>query len=290
MQSRPHSYISFDAFDKSFALVSAAPTGDVERAVVFVHGFNGSARDTWTDFLSLVDDEGAGRWWELSDIFFFDYKRASVFSQLINNTLEVYRFIHSVFPQPFDLFKTNNPFRDKDFQYRELFLVGHSEGGLLLRKAVIEAAQRDPAVQIFLQASKFGKVDPPEPTGLLLAKLRLFAPALGGEMLTGIYGVTASLPIISNALSSSAAKQGMSPSSAAVTEARRQTDHYAYSLPFECFRAHIVWAEEDLIISAEKYERDRHGLSFPSGTSHTSVCKPTWNYSLPLDFVESGVL
>jgi hypothetical protein len=119
--------------------------------------------------------------------------------------------------------------------------------------------------------------------------MRLFAPALGGEMLTGLFGVIATLPVISNALSMSAAKKGMNPSSPAVSETRRQTDHYAYNVPFDCFRAHILWAKHELIIVPEKYERDKECLNLPPGKDHTSVCKPTLRYPLPLDFVELGV-
>jgi len=119
--------------------------------------------------------------------------------------------------------------------------------------------------------------------------MRLFAPALGGEMLTGLIGIIATLPVISNFLVSSAAKVGMSPASAAVTEARRQTVRYAEITGYECFSAHILWAEKDRIIHAEKYEHDLQCINFPPGTNHVSVCKPTLKYPLPLDFVEAGV-
>jgi hypothetical protein len=182
-----------------------------------------------------------------------------------------------------------NPFRDRAFRYRELVLVGHSEGGLLLRKAVLEAAQREPTLQAFLEENRDRNAAPPLPSGMLMARMRLFAPALGGEMLTGLWGIAASLPVISNVLVSSAAKRGMSPSSAAVTEARRQTDRYAANVLFDCFRAHILWAEHDLFIIGEKYERDKQSLNFPTGTTHASICKPTPKYLLPLGFVELGV-
>jgi pimeloyl-ACP methyl ester carboxylesterase len=289
MEIIPHVKFALCEHDKSFGLMATRPPQSVERAVVFVHGFNGSARDTWTDFLSLVDEPGAGEWWAASDLYFFDYQWASVFSQLINNTLGLYKFIRATFPNPTDLLGKENPFRDRSFQYRELMLVGHSEGGLLLRKAILEAAQREQNLQSFLDSNKSGESEPPLAMGLLMAHMRLFAPALGGEMLTGLFGIVASLPIISNFLVSSAAKRGMSPSSAAVTEARKQTDRYADKLPYDCFRAHIIWAENDLVISAEKYEKDKQCLNFPKGTSHTSVCKPTQSYPLPLEFVELGV-
>jgi hypothetical protein len=289
MTREPHSYFALPFHPKSFALISPLSAEDVKRAVLFIHGFNGSARGTWTDFLSLVDHQGAGDWWKDSDLFFLNYQWESVFSQLINNTLTVYKFFRAVFPAPHRALGTDNPFRTPDFNYRDLLLVGHSEGGLLLRKAMVEAAQHDPVVQPLLRSAQAANFSKPAPSGILAARMRLFAPALGGEMLTGLIGIIATLPVISNFLVSSAAKVGMSPASAAVTEARRQTVRYAEITGYECFSAHILWAEKDRIIHAEKYEHDLQCINFPPGTNHVSVCKPTLKYPLPLDFVEAGV-
>jgi hypothetical protein len=285
-----HAKVSLPNFNKSFALMSEAPPSTVKRAVIFVHGFNGSARATWTDFLSLVDDsETCSDWWQPSDLYFFHYQWASVFHPLINNTLDIYKFVRSVFPTPESVLVKGNAYREPEFRYEELVLVGHSEGGLLLRKVIIKAAERDKAVEDFMAASIYGKAAEPELNGILLARMRLFAPALGGEMQTGLIGILASLPVVSHALSASAARKGMNPASAEVTEPREITNEYAKYLLFDCFRAHILWAERDSIISGEKYTKDKECLNPPPKTSHTSVCKPRMNYPLPLNFVEDGV-
>lgn len=46
-----HTRSGVAGFPKSFALLSEVK-GNVNRAVVFVHGFDGHAKKTWTDFLS----------------------------------------------------------------------------------------------------------------------------------------------------------------------------------------------------------------------------------------------
>ena len=75
-----HTYLTLPNQGKSFMLISDAPEADVKRAVVFIHGFNGSARGTWTDFLSLVDDpQACSVWWEAADLFFYHYQWDSVF-------------------------------------------------------------------------------------------------------------------------------------------------------------------------------------------------------------------
>jgi pimeloyl-ACP methyl ester carboxylesterase len=284
-----HTKVNLPMFKKSFALMSEAPVDTIKRAIIFVHGFNGSARSTWTDFLSLVDDsEACSDWWEPSDLYFCHYQWASVFHSLINNSLYIYKFVRSVFPLP-TVLRKGNAYRDAIFRYKELILVGHSEGGLLLRKVIIKAAERDKAVVAFMTACIYTKTEEPKCTDVLLARIRLFAPALGGEMQTGLIGILTSLPIVSHGLSASAARKGMNPASAEVTQPREITDEYAKFLPFDCFKAHILWAERDSIISGEKYKKDEECINPPVKTSHTSVCKPTANYPLPLNFVEEGV-
>jgi pimeloyl-ACP methyl ester carboxylesterase len=288
-QRVPHTYLTLPNQGKSFMLISDALEADVKRAVVFIHGFNGSARGTWTDFLSLVDDpQACSAWWEAADLFFYHYQWDSVFRQLTNNALKIFNFIEEIFPQP-NIIGRAHAYRSNQFQYEELILVGHSEGGLLLRKVIVEAAERDTNILAFMRDAKYSKLAQPAGEGMLKAKVRLFAPALGGDMQSGLVGVLASLPVVSHALSSSAAKKGMDQGSPAVTEARRRTDRYTEFVWFDCFRAHIIWAEKDSIINSEKYTEDKQCHNFPTGSSHTSVCKPSLTYTLPLDFVEEGV-
>jgi pimeloyl-ACP methyl ester carboxylesterase len=289
MSKIQHTKLSLLDYDKSFALLSDDDQWNVRRAVVFVHGFNGSARGTWTDFVSLVDNPSiSSAWWELADLFFFHYQWDSVFQQLTNNTLRIHKFIEQIFPTP-NIIGRAHAYRSEKFEYEELFLVAHSEGGLLMRKVLLEAAQRDKRLDKFIRTSKGSAVPEPSSGGMLKAKLRLFAPALGGDMQSGFLGVVTSLPFISNALSSSAAKKGMNQGSPAVTEARRQTDRYAEHFLYECFRAHILWAAHDSIINSEKYAEDLHCRNLPTGSTHTSICKPNLSYSLPLSFIEEGI-
>jgi pimeloyl-ACP methyl ester carboxylesterase len=288
-QRTKHTYLTLPQHNKCFALLSDGNEGDIKRAVVFIHGFNGSARGTWADFLSLVDDPAASSdWWEIADLFFFHYQWDSIFRQLTNNTLKIFKFIKAIFPYP-EIIGRAHAYRSEAFEYEELILVGHSEGGLLLRKVIVEAAERDASILSFVRSAKHAQQIQPSAEGMLKAKMRLFAPALGGDMQSGLVGVLASLPVVAHALSSSAAKKGMDQGSPSVTEARRRTDRYAEDIWFDCFRAHILWAEKDAIINSEKYSEDKQCHNFPPGSDHINICKPNLNYSLPLAFVEEGV-
>jgi hypothetical protein len=130
----------------------------------------------------------------------------------------------------------------------------------------------------------------PPGDGILTAKLRLFAPALGGETISGLLGVLARSPVISTVAGSLGAKLSMGPASHAVTTARNCTDEYSDYLKMECFRAHIMWADKDSIIEPERYKRDRECVNPTLGTDHVNVCKPKKSYKEPLEFVKEGVI
>ncbi len=151
---------------------------------------------------------------------------------------EIYKFVINVFPKP-EVIGRAHAYRGESFEYEQLTLVGHSEGGLLLRRVIVRAAELDAAIDTFMEESLHKQATKPAPDGILKAKMRLFAPALGGDMQSGILGVLTSLPVISHALSASAAKKGMDQGSPSVTEARKRSDNYAKYLRFECFEAHI---------------------------------------------------
>ncbi|HEX7359596.1 MAG TPA: hypothetical protein VF283_03805 [Bryobacteraceae bacterium] len=289
---RGHVFASVPGWKRSFALLSEAAADEVTRAVVFVHGYSGKARSTWTDFLSLVDDDRiAGLWWETSDLFFYDYFWRSMFRRVGENALDLFHFVHDVFPKPPQaLFDGGGTSIRRDFSYRELTLVGHSEGGVLIRKIILHAADRNAPLVAWRRTPEASRPAVlPKPDGILVANVRLFAPALGGEALAGMMGVIASLPIISSALHASAAKLDLAPGATAITSARRYTDEWSKAVDLECFKAHIVWAAHDFVVDPEKYLDDLQCTRSPKGTDHASVCKPTRQYPFPVTFVERGV-
>jgi pimeloyl-ACP methyl ester carboxylesterase len=278
--------------DRSFALLSIANPGDVKKALFFVHGFAGKATTTWADFLSLADDGLTSRWWEGADMFFYDYHRASIREQIHDNAVDLFHFLEKMFPAPpeglFNRPEENLDLRPRGFCYDEMYLVGHSEGGLLARRAILMAAEKDQGLQAYRNRSV---LTAPEPKGLLKADLRLFAPAIAGTLLTGIRGLIARSPVVEMGMAvvGAAAKQGMAPEAPPVTTARNETKEMADAVNMDCFRAHIVWADKDWVVYKEKYPKDRECMNSHRGTRHTTVCKPNEAYRLPLEFVEKGI-
>src|SRR6476660_8696027 len=87
-------------YPKSVALLSIANQQDVTGAVVFVHGYSGAARNTWTDFISLIDDPQTSEWWITRDVYFYNYTWNSVFRDISSNADALLVFLRTVFPQP----------------------------------------------------------------------------------------------------------------------------------------------------------------------------------------------
>ena len=285
-----HVLTAIPEYKKSFALLSGCAEKDIERAVIFVHGLDGSARATWADFLSLIDNQRtASQWWEASDLYFYHYRWDSIFRQVPENAMALWNFAHRIFRAPETLLSTSGNAVRPGFEYKKLVLVGHSEGGLLVRKIILEDASQDGRLEDYEEARHDGQTPEPAPQGLLMAELRLFAPAIAGELLSGMFGILASAPAISHFLGASAARKSLQSASSPVAVGREYTDRYARYLKMPCFRAHILWAGKDRVVTAEKYEKDLACNNRPMHTTHTTVCKPTSKFLLPIGFVEHGV-
>jgi pimeloyl-ACP methyl ester carboxylesterase len=278
-------------FKDSFALISTAKAAEVDRAVVFVHGFNGSARATWADFISLIDTIDPRSWWDRSDIYFFHYRWASIFRQVSRNALSLLSFLETIFPQPPpEVFRSPDVSLRPQHKYKYLTLVGHSEGGLLSRKVILEVAGNDDRLETYRRSPTRVNDPEPQPEGIEVADLRLFAPAIAGEALTGILGIISGSSIVAPLLKVSAAKTSMASPSSPIVTTRQNTEYYSEFLSMPCFRAHILWADNDEVVLSEKYLRDKSCKNLRPLTDHSSVCKPSLLYLLPVHFVEKGVV
>jgi len=240
------------------------------------------------NFIGLVDYAGAAsNWWENVDLFFFDYRWASMFRQVAENTRALERFIESIWPTPNKAFKDIYGGLQRDhFSYEEISLVGHSEGGLLVRKLILKEAKRQGLHDPQTAATK----PSPFPTGLLKADVRLFAPAIAGESLTGIGGVLASTPVIANLIRAFAAKSSMAAESVSVSGTRTITELLARNYDLPCFKAHVLWANKDQVVVSEEYLFDHACANVPPRTNHVNICKPNDRYLLPMTFIENGVV
>jgi pimeloyl-ACP methyl ester carboxylesterase len=172
-----------------------------------------------------------------------------------------------------------------DLPYEELILLGHSLGGVVVRRALSDAAS-----QWLADMAE----DPTSPRPSLLdATVRLFSPASAGFRPGGRLAALRAgpiWPIINMRLRCATAYTDLQPSSPILSETRKRTESALSSQSrrdLKALRPDLLWANPDEVVLTERYDTDRSSSSV-DGTSHSSVCKPSDTYEAPWLFVETG--
>jgi hypothetical protein len=230
----------------------------------------------------MVDTHTLG-WpeWATSDLFFFPY--ASFRQKIDPSARALVSFLRTIYPNPrrefFEIDRTlpllPMPLADLDLEprsYQRLVLVGHSQGALIIRRALILIYKN--------QGS-----NPTQSLQLLDAKLVLFAPAIFGFSPSGWVGtvlrVGAAEFLAKMVLDRSPSFRQMEEKTVP-NEIQEQTD--ALLPPFACFSARTLFGEKDNFVTEMEYVHDDPEPSEP-GETHTSICKPRVKYLRPLEFV-----
>lgn len=257
-----------ESSDPSFALVSTS--ANVDCAAVFVHGFGGHPDKTWRSFPDLIRTDPR---WANTDAYFFAY--SSIDDEISLSADYLRSFISSVAPQPpaaiYEITAQRGLISIRDFpgEYSRLKLIGHSEGGVVIRTAVLEAVKRcaaSPSATAFCDEL------------LALAEVSLFAPAIAGARLAGNLGRVLNTVGVRAAWRTfnggSPACQELEPTSTLLRTLREDTTHFAEATAgMPALKARIIWAHRDEIVSSIPY---RHDVSWRSlRTTHSTVCKPS---------------
>ena len=251
------------------------------RLVVFVHGFRGGV-SSWQRF---PDASEAGSWWAESDLLFIAYQSERENITGVSHRLR--RLLPEFYPRLDPGFLTldgaavREPATDP---YEELFLVGHSLGGVIVRRLLCDVAEG------WLDALS---VEPATPRPSLLdAEVRLFSPASAGFRPGGTLGLLSAGPlwyVLNMHLRRSSAFSDLQPSSMILAETRLRTEAILSSehgSELSALRARILWANPDDVVLTERYRTDLVDDS-ADGTTHSTVCKPRHPaYTRPWRFVE----
>lgn len=290
---------ALEAFPNSYVLLSSCDTCD--NIAVFVHGFGGRPTSTWRDFQGLIDHFGTEfPFWQNTDLFFYSYdsrRPVQVTSQDFSSFLQtvITGEIDEIAPSdfPFKPKFLETPLRWETHHYKQLHLLGHSEGAVVIRRAILdrllslERAARNKLgnsasateVRDFVQgvmASDF----------IMNAKMDLFAPACLGTNFSSAFGFLTAYSDILNAIAASfASRNDLLPESPILTQLRAETENASKQHPaVNAFRAEVLFGENDHIVYVGGYNCD-HLLPYEKEQSHTSVCKPTLSYVRPLELV-----
>ena len=203
---------------------------------------------------------------------FFGY--ASTAKSIDDYADELTAFVNAVFPAV-DLSGIGSVETPFDFapvrRYKKLVLVGHSQGGVVIRWAIANAGQL---------AKHNAELAP-----ILKARVALFAPALFGYVPTRWLGVAVALSGLRRLHDLYIAH---SPSGTEMKD--RKFLEQVEKITFECYKespktpaysAHILFGREEQVVVRQRYIQDfRHKPQ--EGKDHFSICKPDCSYSRPL--------
>ena len=271
-------------YGKSYSLLSNA--SNVDTAIIFVHGFGGKPTSTWRDFHGLADEYSPEYpWWTTCDMFFYSYE--SVRTLIGNNAELLNNFVEFVWH---DDWRGNDPAFPKR-KYKELILVGHSEGGVLIRQLVLN--------RYYLLKEKVQAANPTSKqralkTALarelhsdfvLASYLRLFAPACRGTNFSSWVGFLTSLSHFAAAVTSiSAVRNELHPNSPILESLKVGTEKAHAQFPeIRSLYTRPLFGTRDQIVFAGSYEGERP--LWDQGADHFRVCKPSYLHKHPLGFV-----
>lgn len=255
------------ALDVKF-IASATPDGS---AIVFVHGFNGSAIETWMDFEKMLPETGGC---SSCDLFFVGYD--GLRSDLTASAGIFREFLDRIFENPSNLLNGAIPSsaqRADNFAYKTLLIVGHSLGAVIARRALLDA-------------TIINKTWPSR------CKLCLFAPAHRGANVTDL--AIEALSTWSFLKPFSALMRFQSP---LIDQLRRGSDTLK-TLQDETIEltknganphlkaALVLIAQYERIVDNIRFANDPPAITI-AGKSHINLCKPSPEFKEPMEHVLS---
>jgi len=292
-----HSPRKLSEFKGSRALLAPNP----EVVVIFAHGFDGDPEKTWVNFQYLVDKLGDKySLWKKCDLFFFSYVSRPQITPLAETFIKFVRFV-------FDRGRTSDPdplpsgtqfhTMGQKANYRAVILVGHSTGGPIIREAVLQIAEPLAKAGVILTA-----VTAAEPgtthsfeTSFLNSSLRFFAPADIGVIGAGKLGYARSVPVLRTLANLYLARnqlyQNLKPGGPLLTRIQHETERLYKKFPsVPAFAALSLFGSDEEIVIVDVYQHEQPTkLPTVPGHSHVSICKPTLEYTTPLEFVTDAL-
>jgi pimeloyl-ACP methyl ester carboxylesterase len=243
-------------------------------AVVFIHGWGGSAGDTWETFPAEIRSMPQA---SKADVFFIEY--GSLKDTVEFCAAQMQLFLNDVLHRPLE--SIVNPSlprseqREPESFYERVVLVAHSMGAVIARRAVLNL-ERDALSDedrgrftflFFAPAHKGSEVAALIQSGLCLDWLP--GASLLGKALTMYYRSLEDLTVGSQFL------QKLEADSRSARESRAEE-----GAEFQYLRAHVYHAQEDKVVVQVGFDDD-HPLKPVMRHNHRSICKPNRSYQVP---------
>jgi len=257
---------------------------ETKGAVVFVHGWGGTAVDTWGGFPGLVRTSSALAGW---DVFFFGYPSrehstafcAAKFQQFARDLL-VEPDRHLIQPSLEEgvvVFKPRGTFS-------RVLVCAHSMGAVVVRRALLEL-EKNPLMTVRVSAVRLLLFAPAHKGSDIV---RMLTSGLGLDWLPGGGTVARLLAIHFRSL------EDVKPGSEALRNLEGDTRNTLLKrrgagMPPDPFIAKVLHAENDKVVVQEAFGDDPW-LDPVEAEDHRSICKPrSPEYLLPLQRVEAAL-
>lgn len=232
--------------------------------VVFVHGFNGSAIDTWNDFPRLLRSENRFR---EADIVFYGYE--SLKGQANNNALRFYSCLKELVkcnPRVYGFDRR----QAIDQRYDKIIIAAHSLGAIIVRRALLNAKAENknwlPSVRMILFA--------PAHRGARIQKLVNESVPGWGKLIIGLGFIK--YPVLDDLRPDSETIQGLIRD----TQAHLNNNDGHFTIAHE-----VIWANNEVVVHNERFCNDPIA-NLVDGKGHMKVCKPANpNYVQPMDSI-----
>jgi pimeloyl-ACP methyl ester carboxylesterase len=240
--------------------------GTPSKALIFVHGFNGSTMDTFGHFNLEFRFRPA---YKDYDVYFFSYD--SLFQQISNSALEFLHFLRTMHDNPDVIMQSSGMALHRN-TYTEIVIAAHSLGAVVTRVALNEGYDSGA-------------------TWLDKCKLILFAPAHNGarkELDTFInfpgylkcmgpflrYFVLSLSQLIDPTII-------LAPMHEKIKELITKEGIESFTVAKK-----VIWASPERVVINRKLLKDPEAIIFRK-KNHSQVCKPTATYLKPFTELEA---
>jgi len=249
-------------------------------AILFVHGWGGKAAKTWEAFPQFASTIPAA---SKADILFLEYP--SLQSQVPFCAAQLRRFLIDLVRDPVGCIidaslPLSAPKRPKTIRYRRIFVIAHSMGAVVARRALMDLDQSQLNGFTDQELDKFHLLFfAPAHSGSEIPLL--ISSGLGLDFLPGAKAIASAMRIYYQSLRDLEVGSGFLEKLAADCQKLRDT-RLKRQASIRHLRAAVYHAHNDRVVSQNDFDQDPP-FQPVMNQNHRSICKPNETYREPLE-------